>query len=94
MRITVDMVMNEKPCSRYPRERVEELWAGRGSLTPTEVKQLPILAVDIEWLLGNLARKVDRRALYAIKWNSNCFYAKGDRKLINDLVKFLEGVNQ
>jgi len=90
MKITVDMVMGLGPCSRYPRARVEKLWSGRESLTPTEVKELPIPAADIEWLLRNLVRKIDRRALYAIEWNSNCFYNNSDRKLINDLVEFLE----
>jgi uncharacterized protein (UPF0210 family) len=90
MKITVDMVMAEKPCSRYSRERVEELWAGRESLTPTEVIELPIPAVDIGWLLRNLTRKVNRHALYFMEWESHYCHDNGDRKLIDRLAEFLE----
>ena len=45
-RVTVDDVMAKKPCDEYPRERVEELWGGRESLTLTEILDLVIPAED------------------------------------------------
>jgi hypothetical protein len=57
MKITVDMVMAEKPCSRYPRERVEELWGGRESLTPTEINKLLVSSADRVWPLDRLVNR-------------------------------------
>jgi len=48
-RLTVDSVMALRPC--YPRERVEELAAGRESLTALEACDLPLPAADLLWLL-------------------------------------------
>jgi len=88
MKITVDMVMGLGPCSRYPRARVEALWGGRESLTPTEVSGLPIPAADIEWLFRGLVRKADRHAILFNpigRWRDRCFCS-------NELADFLEGV--
>lgn len=59
MKITVEMVMAERPCKNYPPERVAELWAGRESLAPTEIAQLEIPAGDRAWLLGRLLGRHD-----------------------------------
>ena len=73
MRITVDMVMGERPCSGYPLERVEALWAGREWLSEHGVAKLDIPLGDIAWLLSRLlgprdvtrevARRIARDAL-------------------------------
>jgi len=72
MKITVDMVMAEKPCEEYPRERVEKLWAGRESLTPTEVKQLPVLDEARAWLLGRMVDRSDPTRSVARMIMSDC----------------------
>jgi hypothetical protein len=71
MRITVDIVMAQKPCSRYPRDRVKELWGGREWLTPTEVGELPVPPMDRAWLLGRLVNDADRYALYEMEGQRN-----------------------
>ena len=49
--LTVSDIMEMEPCEEYDRERVEELWDGRDSLTPIEIADLPIPAVDRLWVL-------------------------------------------
>ena len=67
MRITVGMVMAERPCSLYQRARVEQLWAGREGLSEHEVTMLEIPLGDIAWLLSRMlgprdtTREVARR---------------------------------
>jgi len=48
-KVTVDDIMAHCPCEEYPRERVEELWGGRESLTLTEILDLGIPAKDRIW---------------------------------------------
>ena len=48
---TVGLVMSWQPCEEYPRKRVEELFAGRESLTSQEVAALDIPAADRLWVL-------------------------------------------
>ena len=50
-RLTVDDIMKMHPCCLYPRARVEELWAGRESLSALEILDLPITAADRLWAL-------------------------------------------
>ncbi|OGB93280.1 MAG: hypothetical protein A2Z31_01245 [candidate division NC10 bacterium RBG_16_65_8] len=59
MRIPVDMVMAERPCSSYPRSRVEQLWAGREWLSEPEVTMLDIPRRDIDWLLLRMLGPLD-----------------------------------
>ena len=78
MKITIEMVMAERPCSSYPRSRVEELWAGREWLSAHEVTMLDIPLGDIAWLLSRMlgprdtTREVARRIVR---------YALGDREI-------------
>ena len=78
MKITIEMVMAERPCSSYPRSRVEELWAGREWLSAHEVTMLEIPLGDIAWLLSRMlgprdtTREVARRIVR---------YALGDREI-------------
>jgi hypothetical protein len=46
--VTVDEVMAWGPCDGYPRERVEELWAGR-NLTALEILDLKVPGKDRLW---------------------------------------------
>ena len=48
-KVTVDDIMAHYPCDEYPRERVEELWSGKESLTLTEILDLDIPAKDRIW---------------------------------------------
>ena len=48
--VTADMIMAQKPCSAYPRERVETLFPGTG-LTVPEICDLPIPLKDRVWVL-------------------------------------------
>jgi len=48
-KVTVDDIMAHYPCDEYPRERVEELWSGKESLTLTEILDLDIPAEDRIW---------------------------------------------
>jgi hypothetical protein len=47
--VTVDEVLAMKPCSDYTRERVEQLWSGRGALSVVEILDLDIPAEDRLW---------------------------------------------
>jgi MoxR-like ATPase len=46
--VTVDEVMDWGPCDSYPRERVEELWAGL-NLTALEILDLKVPGEDRLW---------------------------------------------
>jgi hypothetical protein len=48
---TIDEIMDLKPCNEYTRERVEELWDGRESLSLLEICDLPIPVDDIFWVV-------------------------------------------
>jgi len=50
-KITVDDIMAHYPCDEYPRERVEELWSGKESLTLTEILNLNTPARDRVWMV-------------------------------------------
>ena len=47
MKITVDQIEALRPCERYPRERIEELWAGREAISMEEMCKLEIPHMDI-----------------------------------------------
>ena len=49
LKVTVDQVMSWEPCEEYTRERVEELFAGRESLSALEIMKLDIPAKDMLW---------------------------------------------
>jgi hypothetical protein len=61
MRITVDMIMGCRPCIDYPRGRVERLWAGRGALSPGDMRDLPIPGRDLTWAWLSLLARGGRR---------------------------------
>ena len=65
MKITVDMIMAANPCAGYPRSRVEALWAGRESLTPSEIAALEIPAEDRVWALISCCLDDRQRRLFA-----------------------------
>jgi len=48
-KVTVDDIMEREPCEGYPRERVEELWGGKNTLTLTEILNLGVPAADRIW---------------------------------------------
>jgi len=56
-KITVDNIMAKKPCEEYPRERVEELWGGKNTLTLTEILDLDIPAEDRIWAVTRFLPK-------------------------------------
>jgi len=49
-KVTIDQIMEQKPCEEYPRERVEELFSGREELTAMEVLDLEIPFLDRLWV--------------------------------------------
>lgn len=48
-RLTVLDVLRMRPCEEYLRARIEELWAGRESLSPLEILDLAIPIEDRLW---------------------------------------------
>lgn len=56
MPITIQEVIDRRPSSRYPSERLEQLWAGKPSLTETEILGLKIPAIDKLWILRKCSR--------------------------------------
>jgi hypothetical protein len=54
MKITVEMVMKERPCGDYPITMVQELWGDKESLSETEVAALDIPISDRVWPLGRM----------------------------------------
>jgi len=48
-KITVDDIMEHKPCKEYPKERVEELWGGKESLSLLDILDLGIPTEDRIW---------------------------------------------
>ena len=61
MRVTVDDIMELHPCPDYPRERVDELWSGRESLSLVEICDLDIPIPDRIWAVTGLMPKRDAR---------------------------------
>ena len=49
-RVTFEDVMKWKPCFDYPRERIEELFAGRETLGWREILALGLPAKDLLWV--------------------------------------------
>jgi len=49
-RVTVEDVMKWEPCLDYPRERVEELFAGRESLGWREILETGLPSKDLLWV--------------------------------------------
>ena len=46
---TIDEMLSHSPCEDYPRERLEELWAGRERLSVLDILELDIPAEDRVW---------------------------------------------
>jgi hypothetical protein len=61
--ITIDAIMELDPCPEYSRERVEELWAGRESITMIELLDLDIPVCDWIWAADGLLDPTSRRLL-------------------------------
>lgn len=59
-RITVDEIMALRPCSQYPRARVEALSEGRGHFTPLQIARLTIPWNDRAWVLARTDLDVTR----------------------------------
>lgn len=53
MNYTVNDIMTLKPC--YSRDKVEDLWAGRESLTLSEIADLDISLEDRRWVIIRLS---------------------------------------
>jgi hypothetical protein len=52
---TIDEMMNEKPCSRYTREILVDLWAGRESVSiETILKEFDISSADKMWAVWKM----------------------------------------
>ena len=49
MKATVEIVESHEPCTRYPHERLVELWAGRDALSVREYAELPVPIADRQW---------------------------------------------
>jgi hypothetical protein len=58
--ITVDQIMSLDPCPDYPRKVVTRLWAGRVSLSLSEILDLDIPASDRVWAVSQLLPKRQR----------------------------------
>ena len=52
--VTVDQILEMRPCEGYTQARIEELWNGKKALTPTEIAALDISADDRLWALVRL----------------------------------------
>jgi hypothetical protein len=53
-KITVDRIMDLKPCWEYPRERVEALWDGRDAVSCADILDFNIPAEDRVWAVVRL----------------------------------------
>ena len=49
--VTIDQILAWEPCLAYPRDRIEELAAGRTEITAPEIAALDIPAEDRLWML-------------------------------------------
>ena len=68
--VTVEGILEMHPCVDYSRDngaRVRELWAGRSSLTATEIAALGIPATDRAWALVRLISVRMR-----VAWSCDC----------------------
>jgi hypothetical protein len=61
MKITIDMVMDKRPCSDYSRDRVAALWAGLDALTLADICDLDIPAPDRIWAVTRFLSDRDNR---------------------------------
>jgi len=94
MVITIDMVMTEDPCSSYTIEVVQKLWAGRESLTPSEVAGLAIPFEDRAWLLGRLLSYCDPTRLVSRCVVRDVFLTDKERDVPVEYMAWLESGNE
>ena len=78
--VTVDDVLAQNPCDEYTRERIEELFAGRSSLTAPDVMLLDIPIEDRTWALNTCGLVPTRVCL---EWIVEC--AEGVLPLFEDI---------
>ena len=94
MNVTIDAILALKPCGAYPRRRLAALFAGRKSVTPSEVAgAVAVPARDRAWLLLRLApREVwlpaayrsAERAIRHASWALHSYgYADASERLAN-----------
>ena len=57
---TIQDIMFEGPCPPYTSDHVEELWAGRASLSPRDIASLDIGTIDKIWILSRLLFRLSR----------------------------------
>lgn len=50
-KLTIDDVLNHNPCPGYTRERVEELFAGRETITAKDILAMDIGNLDKIWII-------------------------------------------
>ena len=94
MKVTIDAILALKPCGDYPRRRLAALFAGRESVTPSEIAgAVAVPARDRAWLLLRLApREVwlpaayrsAERAIRHASWALHSYgYADASERLAN-----------
>ena len=57
---TVEDIMSEGLCEEYTVEKVEELLAGRESISPRQIAELNIPILDRIWILGRLLYRLSQ----------------------------------
>ena len=61
--LTVDQIINLRPCGEYDRDRLKQLWSGRESLSLNDIASLDIPRDDVWWVIVKLADNKQRRHL-------------------------------
>jgi len=94
-RITVDYVMDLKPCRWYTHRRVKKLWAGRSYITIHGIDNLPIPDGDKYWLLRHYCHKESNQRLgaygsvYFVSVDGKCRNFKSRKAFMRYVVKNL-----
>jgi len=67
MKYTTKDILELDPCEEYTREKLEELWEGKESLTLREILELTIPIVDKNWVIPRLVS-----VEIVVKWAHLC----------------------
>jgi hypothetical protein len=64
-RVTIDQIIKWKPCAEYNRDRLQELFGKRKTLTAEDIAKLDIRDDDILWALIRMIKNKKDKILFA-----------------------------
>jgi len=88
--LTPGLIMSWKPCSGYPRRRVEELFGGKSEVTMLELFERTDLAGDeIPWISKKLLKYISKEEDYINMWMTTMVALKFFGMLDGDVDRYV-----